>query len=83
MLELHLEEVQKLLLEKKSEYEEANDVSSLTDEAMQVVGGSSSLRSPRLGGAFARGIGGLGGLKSPKGPPVGMFGVGQSPKRGF
>lgn len=47
MLESHLGEVQQLLLDKKAEYEEANDVSSLTDEPMQMVGGG-SLRSPKM-----------------------------------
>jgi histone deacetylase 6 len=43
MLEEHLKEVQDLLLEKKSEYEEMNDVSSRTDDQVQAT-----VRSPPL-----------------------------------
>jgi histone deacetylase 6 len=46
MLEEHLEEVQELLLEKKSEFEETNDLSSRTDEGPQTM--ASGLRSPPL-----------------------------------
>jgi histone deacetylase 6 len=81
MLEEHLPEVQALMLQRKLEYEELNDVSSRTDEPVQ-------LKSPPrglLGGKFANeGMGG----KTPKGgPPVGMFSVSPGPrsplKRGF
>jgi histone deacetylase 6 len=46
MLEAHLKEVQDLLLEKKSEFEETTDSSSRTDEGMQSM--TSGLRSPPL-----------------------------------
>ncbi|CBX90551.1 hypothetical protein LEMA_P066770.1 [Plenodomus lingam JN3] len=82
MLEEHLEEIKTLLLEKRSEYDENNESSSRTDEAPQsLVGG---LRSPSLPGPssttkhFEAGgrqesVGKL--LRSPKLPPLGMFGV--------
>jgi histone deacetylase 6 len=85
MLEQHIEEVQALLLEKKSDFEEMNDLSSRTDEGPQTM--ATGLRSPPLpSGAhtpkhFERGArqeSGTNLLKSPRMPPVGMFGV--SPK---
>jgi histone deacetylase 6 len=78
MLEEHLEEVQKLLLEKKSEFEETTDSSSRTDDGPQNM--ASGLRSPPLPS----------GLHTPKNgarqesvtnasrngmPQMGMFGV--------
>jgi len=92
MLEAHLVEVQKLLLEKKSEYEEMNDTSSHTDDQMQMTSG---LRSPpQLGAAFTpstRQSSVPKAEKTPKMPPVGFFSVSspsprspRSPlKRGF
>ena len=82
MLEEHLEEVQNLLLEKKSEFEERNSHSSQTDEGQQFsVGG---LRSPPLPGGMhtpkfpesgIRHENMANSLRSPKMPPLGMFSV--------
>ncbi|KAF2826405.1 hypothetical protein CC86DRAFT_351075 [Ophiobolus disseminans] len=75
MLEAHLEEVQKLLLEKKSEYEEMIDISSQTDDQTQMTSG---LRSPpQLGGAFtshSRQSSASNAVKmTSKGPEMGFF----------
>jgi histone deacetylase 6 len=80
MLEEHLPEVQALLLEKKHEYEEMNDVSSRTDEQVQLP-----LKSPPRAFAtkFANDREGMGmgmAVRSPKGPPVGLFSVSPSPR---
>ncbi|KAI4908918.1 hypothetical protein J4E90_008656 [Alternaria incomplexa] len=76
MLEQHLDEVQSLLLEKKSEFEEMNDISSRTDEGPQnTVAG---LRSPPVASAShtsrrfeQEAASNL--LKSPKMPQMGLF----------
>lgn len=82
MLEEHLEEVQNLLLEKKSEFEETNGLSSQTDEGQQFAAGG--LRSPPLlSGAHtpkfpepgSRQEGVPNSLRSPRLPPVGLFSV--------
>lgn len=85
MLEQHLEEVQELLLEKKSEFEEMNDISSRTDEGPQTTAmglQSSPLpRAPYDSKRFepsARQENTVNALKSPKMPAVGLFAV--SPK---
>lgn len=85
MLEQHLEEVQELLLEKKSEFDEMNDISSRTDEGPQTT--SMGLQSSPLPNApynskrFEPGAlqdNAMNALKSPKMPAVGLFAV--SPK---
>ncbi|KAH7089892.1 putative histone deacetylase [Paraphoma chrysanthemicola] len=72
MLEEHQKEVQDLLLERRSEYEEMNDVSSRTDDQVQTA-----LRSPPLfGGPFtpnSRQESMTKAVKSPILPPVGIF----------
>lgn len=76
MLEEHLSEVQDLLLEKKREYEETNDVSSHTDEQMSSTApGGNGLRSPPLIGGSSSTRPDSGALRSPKMPPVGYFSV--------
>jgi histone deacetylase 6 len=76
MLEEHLKEVQDLLLEKKNEFEEMNDLSSRTDEQIPA---NAPLRSPpALGRAFTpaarqESVGAA--LKSPKMPAMGYFNV--------
>lgn len=65
MLEEHLSDVQNLLLEKKAEYEEKSQDSSRADDVPP------ALRSPPIIGGG--GVGG--GLRSPKGPPLGYFSV--------
>jgi histone deacetylase 6 len=80
MLEEHLKEVQDLLLEKKSEYEEMNDVSSRTDDQVQAT-----VRSPPLfSGPFtpnSRQESMTKATKSPILPPVGIFSMpSHSPK---
>jgi histone deacetylase 6 len=76
MLETHLREVQDLLLERKSVYEEMNDMSSRTDDQMPAA---PALRSPpTLGRAFtphSRQESTSNALKSPKLPPMGYFSV--------
>jgi histone deacetylase 6 len=76
MLDVHFKEVQDLLLEKKSEYEEMNDMSSRTDDQ---VPATAALRSPPLlGRAFTpnpRQESVSNALKSPKLPQVGYFSV--------
>ncbi|KAH3955578.1 hypothetical protein HBH64_124100 [Parastagonospora nodorum] len=76
MLEAHMEDVQKLLLEKTAEYAEMNDVSSLTDDQIPATG---PLRSPpALARAFTprvRQESMSDALKSPKLPAVGFFSV--------
>jgi histone deacetylase 6 len=82
MLEEHLQEVQELLLEKKSEFEETDDLSSRTDEGPQNM--ASGLRSPPLpsglhtpqNGVRQESVGNA--LRNGM-PPMAMFGV--SPKR--
>jgi histone deacetylase 6 len=78
MLEQHLEEVQTLLLEKKGEFEEMNDLSSRTDEGPQNM--AAGLRSPPLPSVSQtpkrfdpgnRQEGAV--LKSPKMPQMGLF----------
>ncbi|KAI4946549.1 hypothetical protein J4E91_007237 [Alternaria rosae] len=76
MLEQHLEEVQNLLLEKKSEFEEMNDISSRTDEGPQNM--AAGLRSPPIANAShtsrrfeQEAAANL--LKSPKMPQMGLF----------
>ncbi|PZC92245.1 AcuC, Deacetylase, histone deacetylase and acetoin utilization protein [Pyrenophora tritici-repentis] len=82
MLEEHLEEVQTMLLRKKSELDEMSDLSSRTDDGPQAM--DTELRSPPLpsasqtpkrfeAGGRQENASRL--LKSPKLPPVGMFGV--------
>jgi histone deacetylase 6 len=79
MLEEHLEEVQGLLLEKKSEFEETNDLSSRTDEGPQTM--ASGLRSPPLPSGLhtprngARQESVTSALRNTM-PPMAMFGVG-------
>jgi histone deacetylase 6 len=86
MLEQHLEAVQSLLLEKKSEFEEMNDISSRTDEGPQNM--STGLRSPPVPsashtsrsfdpGSQQEGAANL--LRSPKMPQMGLF-SGSSPR---
>ncbi|KAF1844706.1 uncharacterized protein K460DRAFT_284171 [Cucurbitaria berberidis CBS 394.84] len=82
MLEEHLEEVQNLLLTKKSEFEKENSLSSQTDDAQQsAVGG---FRSPPLpGGSHTPKFPEPGlrhesmphPVRSPKLPPLGLFSV--------
>ncbi|KAI4693834.1 uncharacterized protein J4E84_002410 [Alternaria hordeiaustralica] len=76
MLEQHLDEVQSLLLEKKSEFEEMNDISSRTDEGPQNT--AAGLRSPPVASAShtsrrfeQEAASNL--LKSPKMPQMGLF----------
>ena len=75
MLVGHQEEVQELLLEKKSEFVEEDEISSPTDDDQQAAQ-NGGLRSPPLGldtlGIKARHANGLRSL-----PPVGVF---SSPK---
>lgn len=82
MLEEHMDEVQKLLLERKSEFEEANRFSNQTDEGQQFAAGG--LRSPPLpSGTHTPKFPEQGlrqesvptSLRSPRLPPVGMFSV--------
>lgn len=82
MLEEHLEEVQNLLLRKRSELDETSDVSSRTDDGPQAM--DTGLRSPPLPSAsqtpkrFEAGVRQENTSKmpkSPKMPTVGMFGV--------
>lgn len=88
MLEEHLEEVQNLLLEKKSEFEETNGMSSQTDEALQTAAGG--LRSPPLpSGAHTPKMQAMGlregsvpqSLRSPKLPTLGYFSVSSASPR--
>ncbi|KAH8716962.1 hypothetical protein GQ44DRAFT_775716 [Phaeosphaeriaceae sp. PMI808] len=73
MLEEHLEEVQDLLLKKKSEFEDRHDLSNRTDDQSQGAGG---LRSPpSLGSAFTPTPRQDAALKSPKLPQMGYFSV--------
>jgi len=76
MLEAHMEDVQKYLLEKTAEYAEMNDVSSVADDQIPATG---PLRSPpSLARAFtprARQESMSDALKSPKLPAVGFFSV--------
>ena len=82
MLEEHLEEVQTLLLRKKSELDDTSDLSSRTDDGPQAM--DTGLRSPPLPSASqtpkrleagGRQESASKTLKSPKMPTVGMFGV--------
>ena len=88
MLEEHLEEVQNLLLQKKSEFEETNGLSSQTDEAQQMAMGG--LRSPPLpSGAHTPKQSALGlregsvpqSMRSPKMPALGYFSVSSASPR--
>ena len=78
MLEEHLEEVQQLLLEKKNQFEEMNDLSSRTDEGPKSGLRSSplpsSVHTPRNG---ARGESAANALRNAM-PPMGIFSA--SPK---
>jgi histone deacetylase 6 len=85
MLEQHLEEVQNLLLEKKGEFDEMNDLSSRTDEGPQHM--ATGLRSPPLPSASQtpkrfdpgnRQEGAI--LKSPKMPQMGLFSASPGPR---
>jgi len=85
MLEQHLEEVQNLLLEKKGEFDEMNDLSSRTDEGPQHM--AKGLRSPPLPSASQtpkrfdpgnRQEGAI--LKSPKMPQMGLFSASPGPR---
>lgn len=82
MLEEHLEEVQAMLLRKKSELDEMSDISSRTDDGPQAM--DTGLRSPPLpiasqtpkhfeAGGRQENASKL--LRSPNMPTVGMFGV--------
>jgi hypothetical protein len=76
MLEHHLTEVQDLLLAKKAEYEEFNDMSSSDQQQVHAAG---PLRSPPLplAGALGRAFTPTAGAK---GPQMGFFSVpGKSP----
>ncbi|KAL6708309.1 Histone deacetylase hda1 [Coniothyrium glycines] len=75
MLEEHLEDVQNLLLERKSELGESDDYSSRTDDGAQAM--VSGLRSPPLpGGSHTpRRSGPPEASRSPLLPPVGMWTV--------
>jgi histone deacetylase 6 len=79
MLEHHLDEVQTLLLKKKSEYEEMNDSSSRTDDGPQTV--ANELRSPPIPKQLERGsrqesVNNL--LRSPRLPQMGLFSTASS-----
>jgi histone deacetylase 6 len=85
MLEHHLDEVQALLLKKKSEYEEMNDSSSRTDDGPQTV--AKELRSPPIPssshtpkqlerGSRQESVNNL--LKSPRLPQMGLFSTASS-----
>lgn len=81
MLEQHLEEVQDLLWEKKSEFEELNEISSRTEEGPQnVATGLQSSPLPTAPYASKRfeTANAPNALKSPRMPAVGLFAV--SPK---
>lgn len=82
MLDEHLEYVKAILLEKKIEFEENDDVSSRTDEGPQSL--AAGFRSPPLRGRSIAANQFESDLRqesatrlprSPKLPPVGMFGV--------
>ena len=86
MLRVHLEEVQELLLEKKSELEDMDDTSSRTDEGPPTTTPIGLQSSPlpnvpyssRRFDPGARQDNVINALKSPKMPAVGLFAV--SPK---
>ena len=90
MLAEHQEEVQDVLLQKKKEFEELNDLSSRTDEEPQAVMPPGLQSPPLLGGTHvsthhsepgSRRDSVPNALRSPRMPAVGMFGVASSSPR--
>jgi histone deacetylase 6 len=79
MLEEHIKEVQTLLSEKKSEFQDSEDLSSRTDEGPQTM--VTGLRSPpppsgsHTPKRFEPGAGPSELLRSPRGPTLGYFSV--------
>lgn len=86
MLDVHLEEVKALLLEKKSESETNHDVSSRADEGRQSL--AAGFQSPSLPGPLNPASSAESGLRrakilqSPKMPPVAMFSMPPTSPRG-
>jgi len=80
MLDAHLEEIQALLLEKRSEFEEKNNLSTCADQGLQSLAagfrspcfpGPSNAANPIDPGLRHESVARM--LRSPKMPPVGMF----------
>ncbi|KAF1833144.1 hypothetical protein BDW02DRAFT_589899 [Decorospora gaudefroyi] len=87
MLNQHLDQVQSLLLKKKSEFEEMDDISSRTDEETQTM--ASGLRSPLIPSRShtpkniepsTRQDNATNLSKGPRMPQLGLFNVSMSPK---